>query len=89
MRIEDKQNGVLRVDIQRNQRLCAMETNSHRTDGAGNLQAENNYAAHQEDPAPSPEAIKEPNDRPASNTIWVAVIIAVIILAIIYLIYIF
>lgn len=66
-----------------------METNSHRTDNEGNIQAENNYAAHQHDPAPSPEAIKEPNDRPASNTIWVAVIIAITIMAIIYFLFIY
>ncbi|SEL39723.1 hypothetical protein [Parapedobacter koreensis] len=66
-----------------------METNSHRTDSDGNLQAEDNYAAHQENPAPSPEAIKEPNDRPASKIIWVAVIIAITIMAIIYFLYIF
>ena len=65
-----------------------METNSHRTDKDGNPEAEENYAAHQENPAPSPEAIKEPNDRPASNTIWVAVIIAIVIMALIYLIFI-
>ncbi|MGK6350587.1 hypothetical protein [Parapedobacter sp. DT-150] len=66
-----------------------MDTNNHRTDKDGHPQAEDNYAAHQEDPAPSSEAIKEPNDRPASNTIWVAIIIAVIILAIVYLVYVF
>ena len=66
-----------------------METNSHRTDGEGNPQAEENYAAHQEDPAPSPEAIEEPNDRPASNTIWIAVIAAIILMGLIYLIFIF
>lgn len=66
-----------------------METNSHRTDGEGNLQAEDNYAAHQEDPAPSPEAIKEPNDRPASNTIWVAIIIAIIVMSILYFVFIY
>ncbi|PPL01717.1 hypothetical protein [Parapedobacter indicus] len=66
-----------------------METNRHRTDGEGNLQAEDNYTAHQEDPAPSPEAIKEPNDRPASNTIWVAIVIAIIIASILYLVFIY
>lgn len=66
-----------------------METNGHRTDGKGNLQAEENYTAHQEDPAPSPEAIKEPNDRPASNTIWVAVMIAIAVMALIYFVFIF
>lgn len=66
-----------------------METNSHRTDGEGNLQAEDNYAAHQENPAPSPEAIEEPNDRPASNTIWIAVIAAIILMGLIYLIFVF
>jgi len=65
-----------------------METNNHRTDKEGNPEAEENYAAHQEDPAPSPEAINEPNDRPASNTIWVAVIIAIVIMALIYFIFI-
>ncbi|MFC3197254.1 hypothetical protein ACFOET_06490 [Parapedobacter deserti] len=67
-----------------------METNnSHRRDQEGNIEAEDNYAAHQDDPAPSPEAIKEPNDRSASFTIWVAVFIAIAILGVIYLIYIF
>lgn len=66
-----------------------METNSHRTDKEGNPQPEENYAAHQENPAPSPEAIKEPNDRPASNTIWVAVIIAIVIMGLIYFFFIF
>ena len=61
-----------------------METNNHETDNEGNPKAEENYTAHQEDPAPSPEAINEPNDRPASNTIWVAVIIAIVIMALIY-----
>ncbi len=61
-----------------------METNNHETDKEGNPKAEENYTAHQEDPAPSPEAINEPNDRPASNTIWVAVIIAIVIMALIY-----
>jgi len=66
-----------------------METHSHRTDKDGKPEAEENYAAHQENPAPSPEAINEPNDRPASNTIWVAVIIAIIIMALIYFIFIY
>ncbi|GGC26005.1 hypothetical protein GCM10011386_17540 [Parapedobacter defluvii] len=66
-----------------------METNSHRTDEKGNLQAEENYAAHQENPAPSPEAINEPNDRPASNTMWVAIIIAIIIMSILYFVFIY
>ncbi|SFC00260.1 hypothetical protein SAMN05421747_10340 [Parapedobacter composti] len=61
----------------------------HQTDREGNLQAEDNYEAHQHDPAPAPEAIKERNDRPASTTIWIAITIAVVILGIIYLIYIF
>lgn len=63
-----------------------METTRQQTEEGGNIQPEDNYAAHQHDPAPSPEAINEPNDRPASKTIWIAVIIAVTILGIIYLI---
>ncbi len=66
-----------------------METHSHRTDRDGRPEAEDNYAAHEENPGPSPEAINEPNDRPASNTIWVAVIVAIIIMALIYFIFIY
>ncbi len=69
-----------------NQRICAME-NSHKTDAAGNVQPEDNYAAHQDNPAPSPEAVKERNDRPASITLWIAIILAIIIAAAFYLIY--
>ena len=89
LRFEPKQKRAGHCYSIWNNGFIFMETNSHRTDRDGNVQPENNYAAHQEDPAPSPEAIKEPNDRPASSTIWLAVILAVIILAIIYLIYIF
>lgn len=61
--------------------------NSHKTDAAGNVQKEDNYAAHQEDPAPSPEAIEERDDRPASITIWIAITIAIVIAAIFYLVF--
>jgi|GEM_PF-913287 len=74
---------------QQDQRFYAMETHSHRTDKDGRPQAEENYPAHEENPAPSPEAINEPNDRPASNTIWVSVIVAIIIMALIYFIFIY
>jgi hypothetical protein len=63
--------------------------NGHHTDKDGNIEPEDNYGAHQEDPAPAPEAIRERNDRPASTTIWIAIIIAIVILGIVYLIYIF
>lgn len=66
-----------------------MESNRHRTDKDGRPEAEENYSAHQEDPAPSPEAINEPNDRPASNTIWVAVIVAIILMSLIYFFFIY
>ena len=66
-----------------------MEMHSRRTDKDGKPEAEDNYAAHEENPAPSPEAINEPNDRPASNTIWVAVVVAVIIMSLIYFIFIY
>lgn len=66
-----------------------METHSHRTDKEGRPESEKNYGAHQADPAPSPEAVNEPNDRPASNTIWLAVIAAIVIMALIYVIFIY
>ncbi len=69
--------------------LYAMETNSRRTDERGNPQPEENYPAHQADPAPSPEAIEEPNDRPASNTIWIAIVVAIAIAAAIYFFFIY
>ncbi|WP_257667396.1 hypothetical protein [Parapedobacter tibetensis] len=62
---------------------------SHQTDHEGNVKAEENYAAHQDDPAPSRESIKEPNDRPVGNIITWAVVIAIILLATIYLLYFF
>ncbi len=62
--------------------------NSHRTDREGNVQAEDNYAAHQHDPAPSPEAIKEKDDRPASYILRWAIVIAIALLAIIYFLFI-
>jgi len=89
LRFEAKQKQAFFVDTHRKQRFHAMETNGHRTDGDGNLRAENNYTAHQEDPAPSPEAIKEPNDRPASNTMWVAIVIAIILASILYLVFVY
>jgi len=61
--------------------------NMHKTDADGNVQAEDNYAAHHRNPAPAPEAVKERDDRPASVTIWVAIVIAIVLAAIIYLIY--
>lgn len=70
-------------------KVNAMETHSHRTDKDGKLEAEENYAAHEDDPAPSREAINEPNDRPASNTIWVALVAAIILMALIYFIFIY
>lgn len=69
-----------------NQCVCVME-NNHKTDAAGNVQPEDNYAAHQDNPAPSPEAVKERNDRPASITLWIVITLAIIIAAIFYLIY--
>lgn len=62
--------------------------NIHKTDADGNVKAEDNYAAHQHDPAPAPEAVKERDDRPASNTIWIAIVIAIVLASIFYLIYI-
>ncbi len=66
-----------------------METNSHRTDNAGNVQAEDNYAANQHDPAPAPEAINEPDDKPASKTIWIAVVLAIVVMAIVYFLFVY
>ena len=62
--------------------------NGHRTDKQGNVRAEEDYAAHQHDPAPSPEAIKEKDDRPASYLLRWAIVIAIALLAIIYLVFI-
>lgn len=66
-----------------------MNTHSHRTDKDGKPEAEENYAAHEENPAPAPEAINEANDRPASRTIWVAVAVAIILMTLIYLFFIY
>jgi len=79
---------VLLIGIENNG-FKVMEIKGHRTDGEGNLQAEHNYSAHQEDPSPSPEAIEEPNDRPASTTIWIAVIAAIVVMGLIYLVFIY
>ncbi len=80
---------VWQVVTQTAPKVNAMETHSHRTDKDGKPAPEDDYAAHEENPSPSPEAINEPNDRPASNTIWVAVMVAIIVMALIYFIFIY
>ncbi len=62
--------------------------NGHQTDNDGNIQAEENYAAHQHNPAPSPEAINERDDKPASYLLRWAIVIAIALLALIYVVFI-
>ncbi|WP_028295457.1 hypothetical protein [Olivibacter sitiensis] len=49
-----------------------------------NKKIEKDYNAHQENPGPSEESIKEKDDKPVANTIKWVIAIAVIIMAIIY-----
>lgn len=62
--------------------------NRQKTDAAGNVRTEDNYEAHQANPAPSPEAVEEANDKPAGNTIKWAIAIAIALLAIAYFVFI-
>ena len=62
--------------------------NQHKYNNRGSGKAEDDGAIR-EDPAPAPEAVNEADDRPASNTLWVTVIVALVILGIFYLIFIF
>lgn len=48
---------------------------------------EQDYNAHQQHPDPAPEALEEKDDKPAGNTIKWAIIIAIAVLAIIFLLY--
>lgn len=50
---------------------------------------EQDYSAHQQNPNPSPEALEEKDDKPAGNTIKWAIIIAIGVLAVIFLFYYF
>jgi len=61
-----------------------MGPNEHHTNKEGKPVPEDDYAAHQQNPAPSPEAINERDDSPASKTIWIIVIVSIIVMTIIY-----
>jgi hypothetical protein len=50
----------------------------------GHKPVEHNYAAHENDPGPSPEAVKEDNDKGAGPVMKWAIPIAIILLFIIY-----
>lgn len=80
-------NKAARYLLMKQRPTISVMENRQKTDMAGNVRTEDDYEAHQADPAPAPEAVEEPNDRPAGNTIKWAIAIAIALLAIAYFVF--